>query len=84
MSSSLSEKQVELVDNLYRDSSLKLLTPQALNKYLKDNGHTGFTKNKIKEYLAALETTQTSKTQYSKVSYVAPEKQQGSPLFGAP
>ena len=33
--------------------------------------------------MAALETTQTSKTQYSKVSYVAPANQQGSPLFCA-
>jgi hypothetical protein len=35
---SLSEKQVELVDKIYRDASLGLLTPQAINKYLKDNG----------------------------------------------
>ena len=42
---SLSEKQIELVDKLYRDASLNLLTPPALNKYLKDNGHAGFTIN---------------------------------------
>ena len=68
---SLSEKQVELVDKLYRDPKLNLLTPQALNKYLKDNGYAGFTIDKIKSYLNSLRTTQTSKTQYSKVSYVA-------------
>ena len=48
MSSSLSEKQVELVDKLIRDPSLNLRTPQALNKNLKDNGHIRFTKNRIK------------------------------------
>ena len=68
---SLSEKQVELVDKIYRDASLGLLTPQAINKYLKDNGHVGFTADKIKNYLNSLQTTQTSKTQYSNVSYVA-------------
>ena len=57
---SLTEKQLELVDKLYRDASLGLLTAPALNKYLKDNGHTGFTINKIKDYLNSLETTQTS------------------------
>ena len=50
---------------------MNLLTSAALNKYLKDNGHAGYTTNKIKEYLATLETTQTSKLHYSKHSYVA-------------
>ena len=58
-------------DRLYRDPKLGLLTAPALNKYLKDNGHTGFTINKIKDYLGSLETTQTSKLHYSNVSYVA-------------
>ena len=40
---SLTEKQIELVDKLYRDASKGLLAAPALNKYLKDNGHTGFT-----------------------------------------
>ena len=68
---SLTEKQVELVDKLYRDASLNLLTAPALNKYLKDNGQTGFTIKNIKEYLGNLETTQTSKSHYSNHSYVA-------------
>ena len=68
---SLTQSQVALVDKLYRDPSLGLLTPQAINKYLKDNGYAGFTADKIKNYLNSLQTTQTSKTQYSKVSYVA-------------
>ena len=38
----LSDKQVELVDKLYRDPKLGLLTVPALNKYLKDNGYAGF------------------------------------------
>ena len=56
---------MESVDKLYRDVSLNLLTPVELYKYLKDNGHTGYTINKIKEYLAALETVHTSKLHYS-------------------
>jgi hypothetical protein len=68
---SLTENQISVVDKLYKDPSLGLLTPQALNKYLKDNGHTGFTVDKIKNYLNSLQTTQTSKSQYSKVSHVA-------------
>ena len=39
----LTESQIELVDKLYRDPKLGLLTAPALNKYLKDNGHTGYT-----------------------------------------
>ena len=40
---SLTESQIQILDPLYRDASLNLLTPAALNKYLKDNGKTGFT-----------------------------------------
>ena len=47
----LTDKQIELVDKLYRDPKLGLLTAPALNKYLKDNGHKGFTINNIKHYL---------------------------------
>ena len=68
---SLSEKQVELVDKIYRDPSIGLFTPQAINKYLKDNGYAGFTADKIKNYLNSLQTTQTTKSHYSNVSYVA-------------
>ena len=68
---SLNESQIKIVDALYRDASKGLLTAPALNKYLKDNGQTGFTINKIKDYLGSLETTQTSKLHYSNVSYVA-------------
>ncbi len=38
---------------------------------MEQQGQPGFTINKIKEYLGALETTQTSKLHYSNVSYVA-------------
>ena len=68
---SLTQSQVELVDKLYRDASLNLLTAPALNKYLKDKGYAGFTIKNIKEYLNSLETTQVSKLHYSNVSYVA-------------
>jgi hypothetical protein len=68
---SLTEKQIELVDKLYRDASLGLLNAPALNTYLKQQGNKGFTIKNIKEYLDSLETTQTSKLHYSNVSYVA-------------
>ncbi len=67
----LNEKQIELLDHLYRDASKGLLTAPALNTYLKQQGQTGFTIKNIKEYLDSLETTQTSKLHYSDVSYVA-------------
>ncbi len=67
----LNEKQIALLDGLYRNPSLGLLNAPALNTYFKQQGQTGFTINKIKEYLGALETTQTSKLHYSNVSYVA-------------
>ena len=67
----LTDTQIDLVDKLYRDASLNLLTPAALNKYLKENGHTGYTINKIKDYINSLQTTQTSKLHYSNHSYVA-------------
>ena len=68
---SLTEPQIKLLDKLYRNPALGLLTAPALNTYLKQQKHTGFTIKNIKEYLAALETTQVSKLHYSKVSYVA-------------
>ncbi len=67
----LNEKQIQILDSLYRDASKGLLTAPALNKYLKDNGETGITIKIIKEYLDSLETTQTRKLHYSNVSYVA-------------
>ena len=67
---SLTESQIKILDPLYRDASKGLLTAPALNKYSKDNGYAGFTIDKIKSYLNSLQTTQTSKSQYSKVSYV--------------
>ena len=57
----LNEEQTKLLDSLYRDASKGLLTAPALNTYLKQHGHNGFTIKNIKEYLNSLETTQTSK-----------------------
>ena len=68
---SLNTSQIKIVDDLYRNASLGLLTAPALNKYLKDNGSTGYTIKKIQDYLNSLQTTQTSKLHYSNVSYVA-------------
>ena len=68
---SLTENQISVVDKLYRNPSLGLLNAPALNTYLKHQGQTGFTINKIKDYLSSLETTQVSKLHYSNVSYVA-------------
>ena len=67
----LNEDQIVLLDGLYRNPKLGLLTAPALNTYLKQQGHKGFTIKNIKEYLNSLETTQTSKLHYSNVSYVA-------------
>ena len=67
----LNEDQTALLDGLYLDPKLGLLTASALNTYLKQQGHKGFTIKNIKEYLDSLETTQTSKLHYSNVSYVA-------------
>ena len=67
---SLNASQIKIVDDLYRNASLGLLTAQSLNKYLKDNGSTGYTIKKIQDYLNSLQTTQTSKLHYSNVSFV--------------
>jgi len=67
----LNEEQTKLLDRLYRDPKLGLLTAPALNTYLKQHGNTGFTIKNIMQYLDSLETTQTSKLHYSNVSYVA-------------
>ena len=67
----LNEKQIALLDGLYRNPSLGLLNAPALDTYLKQQGEKGFTINKIKEYLSSLETTQVSKLHFSNVSYVA-------------
>ena len=61
---SLTEDQIKLVEKLYRDPSKGLLTPPALNKYLKNIGENGFTVEKIKTYLNSLQTTQKSKFEY--------------------
>jgi hypothetical protein len=68
---SLTESQIQILDSLYRDASTGLLTAPALNTYLKQQGHKGFTIKNVKIYLDSLETTQTSKLYYSNVSYVA-------------
>ena len=47
----LNEKQIVLLDGLYRNPSLGLLNAPALNTYLKQQGQTGFTIKNIKEYL---------------------------------
>ena len=40
---SLNTSQIKIVDDLYRNASLVLLKAQSINKYLKDNGSTGYT-----------------------------------------
>ena len=52
----LNEEQTKLLDSLYRDASKGLLTAPALNTYLKQQGHKGFTIKNIKEYLNSLES----------------------------
>ena len=55
---SFSDKQIELLQNLYNDASLGLTTGQKLYNYLKSNGETGYTLSKIKEFLKSLEVNQ--------------------------
>ncbi len=40
---SFNDKQIELLQNLYKDASLGLTTAQKLHNYLKSNGETGYT-----------------------------------------
>ena len=51
---SLTENQISVVDKLYRNPSLGLLNAPALNTYLKQQGQTGFTINKLKIILVHL------------------------------
>ena len=48
---SFSDKQIELIQNLYNDASLGLTTGTKLYNYLKSNGETGYTLSKINEFL---------------------------------
>jgi hypothetical protein len=55
---SFSDKQIDLLQNLYNDASLGLTTGQKLYNYLKSNGEIGYTLSKIKEFLKSLEVNQ--------------------------
>ena len=44
----LNEDQIKLLDSLYRNPALGLLTAPALNTYLKQQGHKEFTIKKYK------------------------------------
>jgi hypothetical protein len=48
---SFSDGQIELLQNLYNDTSLGLTTGQKMYNYLKSNGETGYTLSKVNEYL---------------------------------
>ena len=47
---SFSDKQIELLQNLYNDASLGLTTGQKLYNYLKSNGETVYTLSKINDF----------------------------------
>jgi hypothetical protein len=55
---SFSDKQIELLQNLYNDAFLGLTTGQKLYNDLKSNGEAGYTLAKINEFLKCLEVNQ--------------------------
>ena len=55
---SFSDKQIDLLQNLYNDASFGLTTGQKLYNYLKSNGETGYTLSKINPFLKSFEVIQ--------------------------
>ena len=68
---SFSDKQIELLQNLYNDASLGLTTAQKLYHYLKSNGETGYTLSKVNEFLKSLEVNQVLTERRGDISFVA-------------
>ena len=68
---SFNDKQIELLQNLYNDASLGLITGQKLYSYLKSNGETGYTLSKINEFLKSLEVNQVLTKRRGDISFVA-------------
>ena len=68
---SFSDKQIELLQNLYNDASLGLTTGQKLYNYLKSNGETGYTLSKVNEFLKSLEVNQVLTKRRGDISFVA-------------
>ncbi len=67
---SFSDKQIELLQNLYNDNSLGLTTGTKLYNYLKSNGETGYTLSKV-EFLNSLEVNQVLTKRRGDISFVA-------------
>ena len=68
---SFSDKQIELLQNLYNDASLGLTTGQKFYNYLKSNGETGYTLSKVNEFLKSLEVNQVLTKRRGDISFVA-------------
>ena len=68
---SLSDKQIEQLQNLYNDSSLALTTGKKIYDHLKSNGETGYTLSKINDFLKSLEVNQVLKKRRGNISFVA-------------
>ena len=68
---SFNDNQIQLLQNLYSDSSLGLTTAQKLYSYLKSNGETGYTLSKINEFLKSLEVNQVLTKRRGDISFVA-------------
>ena len=51
---SLTQDQISKVDSLYTDPSKGLTTFKKVYDYLKNQGETGYTLQKIKDYLGSL------------------------------
>ncbi len=70
---SFSEKQIELLQNLYDDASLGLTKGQKLYNHLKsdsETGPTGFTLSKVNEFLKSLEVNQVLTKRRGDISFV--------------
>ena len=68
---SFNDNQIQLLQNLYSDSSLGLTTAQKLYSYLKSNGETGYTLSKINDFLKSLEVNQVLTKRRGDISFVA-------------
>ena len=68
---SLSQDQIIKVDALYTDPSKGLTTFKKVYDYLKSQGETGYTLQKIKDYLGSLQVNQVLTKRRGDVSFVA-------------
>ena len=68
---SLTQDQIIKVDSLYTDPSKGLTTFKKVYDYLKSQGETGYTLQKIKDYLGSLQVNQVLTKRRGDISFVA-------------